>query len=77
LFYADAGMRPVAIALAVLALAVPVGGCSATTHRLVSGVFCAVTAYHLYRDVKNHRLGWAAFNGLLAAHSCRQAFRRP
>jgi hypothetical protein len=77
LFYADAGMRSLATALTVLALALPVGACSATTHRIISGAFCAVTAYHLYRDVKNHRLGWAAFNALLAAHSCRQAFRRP
>ena len=77
MFYAVGGMRPVAIALAVLALALPLGACSARTHRIISGVFCAVTAYHLYRDVKNHRLGWAAFNGLLAAHNCRLAFRRP
>ena len=70
-------MRPIATILAVLALALPVSACSSTTHRLISGAFCAVTAYHLYRDVKAHRLGWAAFQGVLAAHNCRIAFRRP
>jgi hypothetical protein len=70
-------MRPIATALAVLVLALPLGACGSKTHRVISGTFCAVTAYQLYRDVKAHRLGWAAFQGALAAHNCRQAFRRP
>jgi hypothetical protein len=70
-------MRRVAIALAVLVLALPIGACSSRTHRVISGAFCAITAYQLYRDVKAHRLGWAAFQAVLATHNCRQTFRRP
>ena len=70
-------MRPIATALAVLVLALPLGACSSRTHRIISGAFCAVTVYQLYRDVKAHRLGWAAFQGVLAAHNCHVAFRRP
>jgi hypothetical protein len=70
-------MRSVATMLAVLVLALPLSACGAKTSRLISGVFCAVTVYHLYRDVKAHRMGWAAFEGVLAAHNCKRAFRRP
>jgi hypothetical protein len=70
-------MRPIATALAVLVLALPLSACSSKTHRVISGAFCALTVYNLYRDVKAHRLGFAAFQGLLAAHNCHQAFRRP
>jgi hypothetical protein len=54
-----------------------VSGAPSRSHRLVSGAFCAVSAYQLYHDVKAHRLGWAAFQALLAHHNCRQAFHRP
>ena len=77
LFYAEGGMRVVATVLAVLVLSLPLSACSSTTHRVISGTFCALTAYQLYRDVKAHRMGWAAFQAVLAAHNCRQAFRRP
>jgi len=40
-------------------------------------VFCALSAYALYRDVRAHRLGWAAFQAILAHHNCKQAFSRP
>ena len=76
-FYAEGRMRPIATALAVLVLALPLGACGSKTHRIISGAFCAITVYQLYRDVKAHRMGWAAFQGVLAAHNCRQAFRRP
>ena len=72
-----ARMRPVAVTLVVLVLSLPLGACSSRTHRVISGTFCAITAYQLYRDVKAHRLGWAAFQAVLATHNCRQAFRRP
>jgi hypothetical protein len=78
-------MRPVTTALLVLVLALPLGACGSTGvvgspskgQRVVSGAFCAITAYQLYRDVKAHRMGWAAFQAVLAQHSCRNAFRRP
>jgi hypothetical protein len=70
-------MRPIATALAVLVLTLPLAACGSKTHRLISGAFCAVTVYQLYRDVKAHRLGWAAFQGALSAHNCHQAFSRP
>jgi hypothetical protein len=68
--------------LLVLALALPLGACgssgsSSGGHHVLADVFCAVTVYHLYRDVKAHRLGWAAFSALVAHHSCKQAFRKP
>ena len=71
--------------LLVLALALPLAACGSSGsggspsngHRIISAAFCAVTAYRLYEDVKAHRLGWAAFQAVLAQHSCRQAFRRP
>jgi hypothetical protein len=69
--------RPLATALAVLLLALPLAACGSRTHRTISAAFCAITAYQLYRDVRAHRLGWAAFKGALAAHNCHQAFRRP
>jgi hypothetical protein len=70
-------MKAIATALAVLVLASPLAACSSRTHRVISGAFCALTVYNLYRDVKHHRLGWAAFQGLLAAHNCHRAFTRP
>ena len=78
-------MRPVATVLLVLVLALPLGACGSTGaggspskgQQAISGAFCAITAYQLYRDVKAHRLGWAAFQAVLAQHNCRQAFRRP
>jgi hypothetical protein len=70
-------MRRVAVLLLVVAFALPLTACSSRTHRIISGAFCAVTVYQLYHDVKAHRMGWAAFQGLLAAHNCHQAFRRP
>jgi hypothetical protein len=70
-------MKAIATALTVLLLALPLSACSSRTHRAISGVFCAITIYNFYRDVKHHRLGWAAFQGLLAAHNCHQAFTRP
>jgi len=77
MFYAAGGMRVLATALAVLLLALPLGACGSRTHRVISGTFCALTAYQLYKDVRAHRMGWAAFQAVLAAHNCRQAFRRP
>ena len=78
-------MRPVVTVLLVLVLALSLGGCGSSGaggspskgQRVISGAFCAITAYQLYRDVKAHRLGWAAFQAVLAQHNCRQAFRRP
>jgi hypothetical protein len=78
-------MRRVAAVLLVLVLALPLGACGSTAaggspskgQRVISGAFCAITAYQLYRDVRDHRMGWAAFQAVLAAHNCRQAFRRP
>lgn len=78
-------MRPLATLLLVLVLALPLGACGSTGvggspskgQRIISGTFCAITAYALYRDVRAHRLGWAAFQAVLAQHNCRQAFRRP
>jgi hypothetical protein len=85
MFYAKGGMRMLAAVLLVLVLALPIGACGSTaaggsaskSQRVISGAFCAITAYQLYRDVKAHRLGWAAFQAVLAQHNCRQAFRRP
>ena len=72
-----------AIVLA-LALALPLGACGAGSygaasggHHVIAKIFCVVTAYQLYRDVRAHRLGWAAFQAVLAHHNCRNAFRRP
>lgn len=78
-------MRLVAAVLLVLVLALPLGACGSTGaggspskgQRVISGTFCAITAYQLYRDVRGHRLGWAAFQAVLAHHNCRHAFRRP
>ncbi len=78
-------MNPVATLLLVLVLALPLSACGSSaaggspsrSHRVISGAFCAITAYQLYHDVKAHRLGWAAFQAVLAQHNCRQAFRRP
>jgi len=78
-------MRSVAAVLLVLVLALPLGACGSSGaggspskgQRAISGAFCAITAYQLYRDVKAHRMGWAAFQAVLAQHSCRNAFRRP
>ena len=78
-------MRPLAIVLVVLALALPLGACGSSGaggspsrgQRLISGAFCAITAYQLYRDVRAHRMGWAAFQAVLAQHNCRNAFHRP
>jgi hypothetical protein len=70
-------MRRVATVFLVLALALPLGACGSTSQRAISGAFCAITAYQLYRDVKAHRMGWAAFQAVLAQHNCRQTFRRP
>ena len=70
-------MKRVAIVLVALVLALPLAACGSKTNRVISGLFCAVTVYNLYHDVKAHRLGWAAFQGILAAHNCRVAFTRP
>lgn len=78
-------MRALATALVVLVLALPLAACGSTraggssfhSHRIISGAFCAITVYQLYHDVKAHRLGWAAFQALLAHHNCRNAFHRP
>jgi hypothetical protein len=78
-------VRPLANVLLVLVLALPLAACGSThvggspsrSQRAISGAFCAITAYQLYNDVRAHRLGWAAFQGFLAQHNCRQAFRRP
>jgi hypothetical protein len=78
-------MRLIATVLLVLALALPLEACGSSGtgvspskgQRAISGAFCALTAYQLYRDVKAHRLGWAAFQAVLAQHNCRQAFSRP
>ncbi|MBV9819863.1 MAG: hypothetical protein JOZ07_16145 [Solirubrobacterales bacterium] len=78
-------MRPIATVVLVVVLALSLvrctgtgaGGSASGGHRVISGVFCAVTAYQLYHDVRAHRLGWAAFQAVLAQHNCRQAFHRP
>ena len=78
-------MRLLATVLLVVVLALPLAACGSSgaggspskSQRVISGAFCAVTAYQLYRDVKAHRLGWAAFQAVLARHNCTQAFRRP
>jgi len=78
-------MRRLTTVLLVIAFALPIAACGSSSsgassskgHHIISGVFCAVTVYSLYRDVKAHRLGWAAFQALLAHHNCRVAFRRP
>ena len=76
-------MRRVLPLLVATALAVSVGACggggrsSAGGHHVVAKFFCAVSVYALYRDVRAHRLGWAAFQAILARHNCRQAFSRP
>ena len=83
--WADGRRRAVATVLLVVVLTLPLLACGSSgaagstskSHRVISGAFCAVTAYQLYHDVKAHRLGWAAFQAVLAQHNCRQAFRRP
>ncbi|MBV9197322.1 MAG: hypothetical protein JO168_24570 [Solirubrobacterales bacterium] len=78
-------MKLIATVLLVVVLALPLVACGSTSaggspsksQRVISGAFCAITAYQLYHDVKAHRLGWAAFQAVLAQHNCRQAFRRP
>jgi hypothetical protein len=80
-------VKPLAIVLSVLVLALPLAACGSSTtagrisgggaSRVISVAFCAVTAYSLYRDVRAHRLGWAAFQAVLAHHNCKNAFRRP
>ncbi len=78
-------MRRLATLLLIFAFALPVAACGSSSsgssasggHHIISKVFCAVTVYSLYRDVRAHRLGWAAFQALLAHHNCRLAFSRP
>ena len=72
-FQAASRMTQVAIGLPVLVLALPLGACGA--QRLIPRAFCAITAYQPYRDVQARRLGWAAFQAVLAAHNCHQARR--
>lgn len=78
-------MRRLATLLLIFAFALPLAACGSSSagasasrgHHIISGAFCAVTVYSLYRDVKAHRPGWTAFQALLAHHNCRVAFRRP
>lgn len=78
-------MRRVVALLFTLSLAVSVAACGRAGtarsgsggHHVVAKAFCALSAYALYRDVRAHRLGWAAFQAILAHHNCRLAFRRP
>ena len=65
-----------AVSLAACGRAATVGSASGG-HHLVAKAFCAFSAYALYRDVRAHRLGWAAFQAVLAHHNCKQAFSRP
>lgn len=65
-----------AFSLAACGRAATVGSASGG-HHVVAKVFCAFSAYALYRDVRAHRLGWAAFQAILAHHNCKQAFSRP
>ncbi len=68
--------RTIAGFLAVCALAVPltiaVSGCG----RLVETAWCLYTADRAYHNYRQHKIGWTVFEGLLAAHSCHQAFKR-
>jgi len=78
-------VRLIATGLLVLVTALSLGPCGSAGAggsrlgggRVISGAFCAITAYQLYRDVRAHRLGWAAFQAVLAHHNCRNAFVRP
>jgi len=78
------GMRRVVPLLLTLALTFSLAACgragagsASGGHHVVAKGFCALSAYALYRDVRAHRLGWAAFQAILAHHNCKQAFRRP
>jgi hypothetical protein len=78
-------MRRVVAVLLTLVLAVSLAACgragtvgsASGGHHVVAKAFCALSAYALYRDVRAHRLGWAAFQAILAHHNCKLAFRRP
>jgi hypothetical protein len=52
-------------------------GSASGGHHVIAKAFCAFSVYALYRDVREHRLGWAAFQAILAHHNCKHAFRRP
>jgi hypothetical protein len=79
------GMRRVVPLLLTLTLAFSLAACeragsvgpASGGHHVVAKAFCAFSAYALYRDVRAHRLGWAAFQAILAHHNCKQAFSRP
>jgi hypothetical protein len=78
-------MRRVVALLLTLVLAFSLAACGRAGtvgygsggHHVIARAFCALSAYSLYRDVRAHRLGWAAFQAILAHHNCKQAFRRP
>ncbi len=78
-------MRRIVALLLTVVLAFSVAACgragvvgsASGGHHVVAKVFCALSAYALYRDVRAHRLGWAAFQAVLAHHNCKQAFSRP
>jgi hypothetical protein len=74
--------RLLSLFLISIAVALPLAGCGSSSssgshHHVLSDIFCAVSVYSAYKDVKHHKLGWAAFQGLLAAHNCHQAFSKP
>lgn len=69
-------LKLAALLLVVVSAITTVTACSARAYRATSGAFCAVNVYRLYRDYQHHHIGWAAFEGVVAAHNCHQAFRR-